>query len=272
MNVTRLKPDLIRRDGDTQPREVLNFEAIDDYSAAMLAGQKFPPVDVYYDGTDYWLADGFHRVMAALEGDVPEISATIHQGTREDAQWHSFAANKGHGLRRSNEDKARAVKAALVHARSQSLGDREIARHCGVSVPTVSGWREKLGLSVKILQIHTRTVTRNGTTYQQNVSNIGKRSASSLVAQPEVQLARNEKDAGSNPAGGSNTPFAAFPQYDCSEFFNGLSLLASRNWDTEVIADRCEDGHHVQLEKVYECIGRIILQTKRVNRATLAQV
>jgi hypothetical protein len=62
-------------------------------------GLKFPPVTVFYDGADYWLADGFHRVTAALQADLKEIAADVHQGTREDAQWYSFSANKANGLR-----------------------------------------------------------------------------------------------------------------------------------------------------------------------------
>jgi len=37
---------------------------------------------------------------------------TVIRGTQQDAQWFSFAANQTNGLRRSNEDKQRAVKAA----------------------------------------------------------------------------------------------------------------------------------------------------------------
>lgn len=167
----------IRTDGGTQPRASLNFETVDDYFDAMEAGAKFPPVDVFYDGTDYWLADGFHRVRAASDTGRDHIAVTVHQGTVEDARWFSFGANKGHGLRRTNQDKQRAVQAALEHPKSAKLSDAKIAAHVGVHQTTVSDWRKRLESSQEILKIGQRTVTRNGTTYEQNISNIGRRAA-----------------------------------------------------------------------------------------------
>jgi len=69
----------IRLDGGTQPRAALDFSAIEDYSEAMVAGAKFPPVTVFYDGTDYWLADGFHRVKAAYAAEHDMIECEVHQ-------------------------------------------------------------------------------------------------------------------------------------------------------------------------------------------------
>ena len=131
----------IRLDGGTQPRAALNVNAIEDYAKAMSAGAKFPPVAVFYDGEHYWLADGFHRIKAGCAAGLDVIDCEVHQGTVEDAQWYSFSANKANGLRRTNSDKQRAVKAALAHPRSGSLSNSEIARHCGVTTPMVGKWR-----------------------------------------------------------------------------------------------------------------------------------
>lgn len=167
----------IRVDGGTQPRATIDFDAVFEYMDAMTDGAKFPPVVVYYDGTDYWLADGFHRVNAADKAGCEEIACELHQGTQQDAQWYSFAANKTNGLRRTNDDKQRAVKAALKHPLGAGLSDQAIAKHVGVSPPTVASWREKITPSVKTLGIDeptTRTATRNGSRYQMDVTNIGK--------------------------------------------------------------------------------------------------
>lgn len=141
---TTLLISQIRLDGATQPRAELNYEVIEEYSQAMRAGATFPPVDVFYDGTDYWLTDGFHRVKAAGAAELDRIAATVYQGTLEQAQWHSLHANHGHGLRRTNADKQRAVQTALVNKISVGLSDREIALHVGVHHEMVSTWRKKL--------------------------------------------------------------------------------------------------------------------------------
>jgi hypothetical protein len=194
----------IRVDGGTQPRTVLDYDTIDDYAEAMKAGAKFPAVTVYYDGENYWLADGFHRVKAAWQNEQESINAEVVQGTLEDAQWHAFSANKSHGLRRTNVDKQRAVKAALAHPKSAGLSDRAIAVHVGVSHQTVADWRKKIDPLSK-----TDSAPRQCSDGRvMNTANIGRRSESrpvyAAVAQPDEQLTRNEKAEGSNPSGGSN--------------------------------------------------------------------
>ena len=63
---------------------------------------------------------------------------------------------------RSNEDKQRAVRAALEHPKAAGLSDNQIAKHVGVDHLTVAAYRASiLGNSQD-----TRTVTRNGTTYK----------------------------------------------------------------------------------------------------------
>jgi hypothetical protein len=136
----------IRTDGGTQPRAELNQEAVQDYADNMTRGRRFPPVDVFYDGKDYWLADGFHRHAAhmAARGGDEVLAAEIHQGTQRDAVLFSVGANDDHGLRRSNEDKERAVTRLLKDGEWGGWADREIARHCKVSHPFVAKIRAAL--------------------------------------------------------------------------------------------------------------------------------
>jgi len=184
-DVVRLPIAQIRLDGGTQPRTALDFAVIDDYAEAMAAGGKFPPVVVFHDGEHYWLADGFHRLKAAFAEGFDAIGCELRQGTLEDAQWYSFSANKTNGLRRTNQDKQRAVKSALLHARAASLSNYAIARHVGVDETTVRNWRTKLAASTEIPQIDTRTVARQGTTYQQRTTQIGRRRVAKISA-PEA--------------------------------------------------------------------------------------
>lgn len=149
----QLELSKIRLDGGTQPRAKLSEETICEYAADMEAGDVFRPITVYFDGKDYWLADGFHRVEAKRRLDPNgSIDADVVQGTQLDAQWFSYSVNKGHGLRRTNEDKARAVTAALRHPEGISRSDSDIASHVGVTTPTVAKYRAKAEPTIKILK------------------------------------------------------------------------------------------------------------------------
>ena len=169
--MTRLKPQIIRLDGGTQPRAALCKERIAEYAENLQAGAVFPPVEVCYDGRDYWLWDGFHRVHACLAAGMEEVEANIIPGTQADAQWLSYSANKTHGLFRSNEDKQRAVRAAMEHPKSAQLSNRQLAEHCGVSEITIRRHRGQDQSTATMSQSTPRT-GRDGRTI--NTANIGK--------------------------------------------------------------------------------------------------
>lgn len=170
--MTTLRIDDIRRDGGTQPREKLDHSVIADYADDMERGDTFPPVKVMNDGENYWLYDGFHRVNAAEEIGREEVEAKVKQGTREDAVWASLSANKKHGKRRSQADKRRAIKRALK-MKGADKPNTHIARHVGCDDKTVAKYRREMESSSEIPKREERTVTRDGTTYTQDTSNIG---------------------------------------------------------------------------------------------------
>lgn len=134
----------IRIDGDTQPREELNEDVVDEYRQAYEAGKPLPPLDVVFDGSNNWLTDGFHRRFSAEKAGLTKLPCIVTPGTREEAQWASYAANQAHGLRRSNDDKRRAVLAALRHPKGKTISDNLIAEHVGVNQTTVSKYRNQL--------------------------------------------------------------------------------------------------------------------------------
>jgi protein gp37 len=140
----KIGTNLIRTDGGTQPREKINRNVIKDYQSDMQSGAEFPAVTVFYDGADYWLADGFHRLYAARDLKLHELEAEVHQGTRRDAILYSAGANSRHGFRRTNEDKRRAVMLLLEDEEWSELSDRDIAKHCAVTHPFVSELRKSL--------------------------------------------------------------------------------------------------------------------------------
>jgi hypothetical protein len=163
--------DAVRTDGGTQIRAELNPFLIDDYAAAVQTGAVFPPVVVFSDSTDYWLADGIHRLAAGREAGLTEISADVRSGTRREAVLFAVGANASHGLRRTNADEHRAVLLLLEDEEWRHWSDREIARVAVVSHEFVRTQRARL--SVNRCQMGERTVRRGTTTYSMSTSGIG---------------------------------------------------------------------------------------------------
>jgi hypothetical protein len=160
----------IRIDGGTQARTAIDQEVVAEYAEAMRQGEVFPPLVVFFDGAEFWLADGFHRYHASLRAGVETVRSEIHTGLLDDAKLHAAGANRGHGLRRTNADKRNAVNIVLAVPKCQAWSDREIARQCGVGASLVADVRKSICTNnADSPAPATRTVTRNGTTYEQKV-------------------------------------------------------------------------------------------------------
>lgn len=168
----QIRPDDIEQDMRAQLRESLNEDAISDYADAFLEGADFPPVTCFRTGDKTWLADGFHRVAAALDAKVETISAVIHKGTLRDAILFAAGVNAKNGLHRTRADKQKAIRTLLEDPEWHVWSDSEIARQCCVSPHTVATARKSISAIAKIAP--TRKVTRNGTTYEMQTANIGK--------------------------------------------------------------------------------------------------
>ena len=166
MSVSYLKKESIQTKG-MQVRARLCEDTVKEYAEAMAAGAKFPPVIVFHDGANYWLADGFHRLEAWKRNGVESIKAEVKEGSRIDALKFAFCANSSHGLRMSNEDKRNAVKIAYENRIDLGLGEVPsaglVAKMAGVSdhcaseqLRTVRSWAdatERLGADGKIRKL-----------------------------------------------------------------------------------------------------------------------
>ncbi len=141
MTIKELKLDDIRIDGGTQARAALDQSTVSEYAEAMEGGAAFPPVTVFFDGADRWLADGFHRYFGAKKIGCLSIGADERAGTRRDAILFSYGANAQHGLRRTNADKRKAVEDLLADSEWSKWSDRQIAKVACVSVPFVGAMR-----------------------------------------------------------------------------------------------------------------------------------
>lgn len=147
MKAKKLLIDLLNLDADTQSRVALSKETIAEYVEAIKAGVTLPPADVFHDGAEYFIGDGWHRAYAWLEAGVANIPVTMHNGGKRDALLFAAGANQGHGLKRTNADKRRAVEIMLRDAEWGEWSDRKIAEHCGVSNDFVSRLRSEVSFN-----------------------------------------------------------------------------------------------------------------------------
>lgn len=181
----------IRTDGGTQHRFAPNPNIIKEYAELMLAGVEFPPVDVRCDGENYWLSDGFQRLDAAKLAHLSTLRAAVRAGTREDAQWDSYAANASHGLRRTAAETEKVIERALQHPNAKKLTDVCLSKHLHVPRTTVRYWRNKLSCQ-SCQDASVRTVTRGNTAYDLHVTNLGKKSGERRTSprrNPEAEIA-----------------------------------------------------------------------------------
>jgi hypothetical protein len=147
---------LITVDEDLQPRVTTDHNVSHEYGLAMARGDAFPPVDVFWDGETYWLADGFHRHYAAEALGLAEVGCVVHQGTRDDALWFTVSANAKNGLHRTRADVQLAIERALKHPYSEGWTDGRIASEVGCSPKTVGAERQRLVTTREIPELTVR--------------------------------------------------------------------------------------------------------------------
>jgi hypothetical protein len=161
----------IPTDQGAQMRVKVRAGVVADYAAAMKVqigegGLRFPAVVLFSDGQEQWLADGFHRVLAARKVGLTEISAEVRPGTQRDAVLFGIWINGVHGLQWTRADKRKAVGVLLADPEWSQWNDREIARRCHVGNSMVSRMRRRLSVSeTSETQITGRKVRRGDSVY-----------------------------------------------------------------------------------------------------------
>jgi hypothetical protein len=143
MSITSIFVSSIK-DGGAQMRVEMRPESVNEYAEEMLNGAVFPPIIVFRDGADYWLADGFHRVAAARKIERDVIEAEVREGTARDAILIGIGANATHGVRRTQADKRRAVERLLKDPEWARWSDRKVAEVAKVDHKTVAKLRREL--------------------------------------------------------------------------------------------------------------------------------
>jgi hypothetical protein len=128
-----LSVDLPRIDGNTKSRLAINEDVVQDYADMITEANgewPFPPIDVFFDGTEHFVADGFHRFLAAHRAKRGSIPSIVHAGTATDAKIFGMTANDKHGLRMTKADKRACVDWLLDNGGKMTQVD--IAEKAGV--------------------------------------------------------------------------------------------------------------------------------------------
>lgn len=176
----------IAADTAAQPRNLISAEKVAEYVDDMARGDKFPPLVVFKEAEKFWLADGFHRYYAAKTAQLESFNCLVRDGSLRDAILYSCGANASHGLRRTNEDKRRAVIKLLDDAEWASWSDNEIAKHCSVSQPFVSKYRKEIAASTSNVISSERSFRHHetGEPTTMNTAAIGRADAEDVARQP----------------------------------------------------------------------------------------
>lgn len=182
MNTQTLKLSQIRIDGGTQPRVEISEPILAEYAEQLREGIEFPPVTVFFDGAAYWLADGFHRYHSHRRVGRDTIVADIHDGGLREAILYSVGANTEHGLRRTNEDKRKAVETMLTNeivsmdVNGKPWSNRDVAKKCHVDEKMVRRLRDIHTAAKPQYKTEQRTFThpKTGKPAVMNTANIGK--------------------------------------------------------------------------------------------------
>ncbi|MBW4549391.1 MAG: hypothetical protein KME25_34050 [Symplocastrum torsivum CPER-KK1] len=219
-SVELVELELINLDQSTQSRTGFHQKTLDDYVVVWEAGGNFPPVNLYFDGKTYWVADGFHRIKSRLEANLKgnKIEAIVHKGGKRDAILHSVGANSQHGLRRTNEDKRHAVELLLRDEEWSKWSNREIGRQCGVSHEFVANARKQLSGNRSQIE---RKVKRGGTVYTQR-----DRQTLPPLSNPAVSISKSDDlQEVISCMEGSNKPSSI------SRFPQGVCRTTGYSWD-----------------------------------------
>jgi hypothetical protein len=174
---------VLRIDGNTQARVALSQEKVQEYAALMEDGEEFRPVDAFFDGSDYWLGDGFHRYFATKANKKTSISVTIHTGTLEDAQLFALSANKGHGLHMTAIDIRHCIVRMIEHPVWGGWTNAAIAKHIGTSKMTVG--RVKAAMTAPEEPAEKKYVNKHGQEAIIDTTNLGRKAKPVVAPEPE---------------------------------------------------------------------------------------
>jgi hypothetical protein len=130
-----IDPRSINLDLGIRVRAADDEDAVKDFAAAYARNDQLPWPHLFETPSGLMVADGRHRLRAAMMAEIPRLRCYVHKGTELDCLGWALASNHKHGVRRTNADKRLGVELALRHFPAWS--DGRIAQWVGVSQPYV---------------------------------------------------------------------------------------------------------------------------------------
>jgi hypothetical protein len=161
----------IQLNKQTQSRVSINQDVVTEYADEILNGTVFPNITAFFDGIHYYLVDGYHRYFAYKKAGVEDVSVDVLNGTLRDAVLYAVGVNSDHGLRRTPDDRRKAVMTLLDDMEWAEWSDRVIAKHCNVSAMTVGRIRKSLNLE----QTEKKYINKQGNETVIKTDNIGRK-------------------------------------------------------------------------------------------------
>ena len=180
----------IRTDGGTQPRVKLDQDLVKEYAEVMREGVVFPPVEVFHDGSEYWLVDGFHRYFGYKANGLTSIEAIVHTGTLREAQFYAWKANNKHGNRLKAEDIRAIIRIMFADEEYSKWSNNHIAKELDISSMTVGRVRVAMQEESKTPAQTTVTyVDKHGNTTTMKTDKKKKATTQRPTTKPDVTTA-----------------------------------------------------------------------------------
>lgn len=132
-NLEYLSIDVLTLDNEVASRCQIYKGIVAEYANAMRQGSEFPPVTVFFNGAEFILVDGFHRIHAKKANGACTILADVWQGGYRDAILYATRANIGSDLKLTDADIRRNINKLIGDPEWSVWYDLDIAWQCGSS-------------------------------------------------------------------------------------------------------------------------------------------
>jgi hypothetical protein len=86
---------------------------VEDYARTIPTEEKlkhFPPVKIYYDGKQYWLADGILHTAAAAFAGHTNVWAIVRRGTHGMTQWNFITSHAQRNAWLAEDEQCKSVQ------------------------------------------------------------------------------------------------------------------------------------------------------------------